>query len=94
MNVIVVVGFLFFGVFTARAYQKLKSRMLLFICLAYFTLAVSDLLVLVLLPQAGSFGIDPEYIEASVEAVQFLAALFFFIGLRLIKPKKVEATVE
>jgi len=88
LNLIVLAGFLFLGAFTMRSYHITKSRLVLFIGIAYFTIAVSNLLILVLIPLAPAINISDEYLEAFVESIQFLAAFFFFYGLKLIKPKK------
>ncbi|HME51548.1 MAG TPA: hypothetical protein VKM55_04980 [Candidatus Lokiarchaeia archaeon] len=88
LNLIVLVGFLFLGAFTMRSYRITRSRLVLFIGIAYFTIAISNLLILVVLPQYTVININPDYLEAIIESVQFLAAFFFFYGLKLIKPKK------
>ncbi len=90
-SIILVIGFVFFGIFTLRAYSSNKSRLVLFISMAYFTLAVTNLLVLLVIPQHAMLGIEEEYLEAMVEGIQLLAALLFYLGLKKIKPHKVEA---
>lgn len=88
LNMCVLIGFLFLGAFTMRSYHMTKSRLVLFIGIAYFTIAISNLLILVLIPLAPVFNISEEYMEAIIESIQFLAAFFFFYGLKLINPKK------
>ncbi len=66
----------------------MENRTLLFISLAFLVIAVSVILEVVLLPYEDLFPIQEEYIEASFESIQFLAAFFFFYGLRIIKRKK------
>jgi hypothetical protein len=90
LNVCVLVGFFFLGAFTIRSYHITKSRLVKFIGIAYFIIALSNLLVLLLIPIAPMINISDEYLEAIIESIQFLAAFLFFYGLKLIKPKKKE----
>ncbi len=88
LDIITLLGFTFLGIFTLKSYASVKNHLILFISLAYFTIALSILLEFLVLPQAGTFGIPEEYLEAMIEGIQFVAAFFFFYGLKLIKNKK------
>ncbi len=90
LDIIALLGFTFLGIFTLRSYASIKNRLILFISLAYFTITISILLEFLVLPQAGTLGIDEEYLEAMIEGIQFIAAFFFFYGLKIVKTKKQE----
>ncbi len=90
LDIITLLGFTFLGIFTLRSYASVKNRLILFISLAYFTIAVSILLGFLVLPQAETLGISEAYLEAMIEGIQFLAAFLFFYGLKMIKSKKQE----
>ncbi len=90
LDIITLVGFTFLGIFTLRSYVSIKNRLILFISLAYFIISLSILLEFLVLPQAGAFGIPEEYLEAMIEGIQFVAAFFFFYGLKVVKSKKQE----
>ncbi len=92
LDIITLVGFTFLGIFTLRSYSSVKNRLILFISLAYFVIALSILLEFLVLPQAGTFGIPEEYLEAMIEGIQFIAAFFFFYGLKVVKSNKQEGT--
>ncbi len=88
MQIISIVGYLVLFVYTLISYKKLENHTLLFISLAFLVIAISVILEVVLLPYEDLFPVQEEYIEASFESIQFLAAFFFFYGLRIIKRKK------
>ncbi len=90
LDIILLIGFTFLGIFTLRSFASVKNRLILFIGLAYFVIALSILLEFLVLPQAGTLGIDEEYLEAMIEGIQFIAAFFFFYGLKIVKTKKQE----
>ncbi len=90
LDIILLIGFTFLGIFTLRSFASVKNHLILFIGLAYFVIALSILLEFLVLPQAGTLGIDEEYLEAMIEGIQFIAAFFFFYGLKIVKTKKQE----
>ncbi len=61
--------------------------MLLFISLGFATISISIILLIFVTPLLETF-IEDTYVEAMFEGIQFIAAFFFFYGLRLIKNKK------
>ena len=70
------------------SYSKLKNSTLFYISLAFAVIAVSIILKVTILPFEESFVIEESYVEAMFEATQFLAAFFFFYGLRIVKKQK------
>jgi len=92
LQIVTIVGFGFLTVLTFRAYRQLKSRLVLFIALAYLVIAISTLLRITWVPAVEAAGLEEAYLEAVIEAVQFLAAFLFFYGLKILKVKKAEAT--
>ncbi len=63
----------------------MQNKILLFISIAFGIIGLSILLRIIISPFENSFLIDSAYLEAIIESTQFLAAFFFFYGLRLIK---------
>lgn len=88
MQFISIVGYFFLFAFTLISYKKLHNRTLLFISLAFLVITISVILEVVLPLYEEMFPIEESYIEASFESIQFIAAFFFFYGLRIIKKKK------
>ena len=82
------IGYLFLAVYTIISYVKLKNRTLLFISLAFIVIALSIVLEFTLLPFIEGLMLEEAYVEAIFEGTQFIAAFFFFYGLRIIKRNK------
>ncbi len=92
LQITTVVGFSFLAIYTMISYKWVKNPVIFYISLAFAIVALSVILRITILPFAVIIGIAEEYLEAMIEAIQFLAALFFFYGLRVLKRKK-EAVV-
>jgi hypothetical protein len=75
-------------VYTYISYKKLNNPILLYITFAFAVIAISIILKVAILPFEDMFIIDEAYVEALFEGTQFLAAFFFFYGLRILKRKK------
>lgn len=88
IQIISIIGFLFLAGYTLFSYNKLRNLTLLYISLAFMVIAVSILLRIMILPFAGNMLMEEPIIEAIFEGTQFLAAIFFFYGLRIIKRKE------
>ncbi len=87
IQIISIIGFIFLGVYTLYSYQKLRNLTLLYISLAFFVIGISILLKITILPFAENMLIEEAILESIFEGTQFLAAFFFFYGLRIIKRK-------
>ena len=83
MQILTLAGFLILTVYTIISYLRLKNRTLLFISLAFASLTITIILEIILYISM----IENEYIETIFESIQFIAAFFFFTGLRIIKRK-------
>jgi hypothetical protein len=83
---ITLLGFLFLAILTFVSYRKLKAKLLLYIALAFSVLVIS-LVFQVVLPLIESINasIGEITLDTIGEAIQFIAAALFFIGLKLIK---------
>ena len=88
IQIISIIGFMFLGGYTLYSYQKLRNLTLLYISLAFFIIGLSILLKITILPVVEDSLIEEEILEAIFEGTQFLAAFFFFYGLRIIKRKE------
>ncbi|MFX1338486.1 MAG: hypothetical protein ACFFDK_07740 [Promethearchaeota archaeon] len=88
IQIISIIGFLFLGGYTFYSYHKLRNLTLLYISLAFLVIAISILLKITILPLAENMFLEGEILEAIFEGTQFLAAFFFFYGLRIIKRKE------
>jgi len=84
----IIAGFLFLASYTMFSYIRMKNKVIFYISLAFAVIAVSVVLRITLLPLLESLGFEEAYVEAIIEATQFLAAFFFFYGLRVLKKKK------
>lgn len=88
IQIISIVGFLFLAGYTLYSYQRVKNVTLLYIALAFAVIGTSILLKITILPAVENLAMEEALFEAMFEGTQFLAAFFFFYGLRLIKHDK------
>jgi hypothetical protein len=89
LEIIALIGFSFLSCFTLVSYSKLKSKLLLFIALAFTVMSLSLILSLFFLDYLISItSIEGPYLESIIEGMQFLAAFLFFYGLKLLKTNK------
>lgn len=88
IQIVSIIGFLFLGGYTLYSYQKLRNLTLLYISLAFLVIAISILLKITILPFAENMLMEEAILETIFEGTQFLAAFFFFYGLRIIKRKE------
>jgi len=88
IQIISIIGFLSLAGYTLYSYHKLRNLTLLYISLAFMVIAISILLKITILPFAGNMLMEKVIMEAIFEGTQFLAAFFFFYGLRIIKRKE------
>ena len=91
LQYISIIGYFILAGYTFVSYHRIKNRMLMFISLGFATISISIILLIFITPILAIF-IQESYIEAIFEGTQFVAAFFFFYGLRLIKNKNQEAT--
>ena len=80
-----IVGFLFLAIYTIITYTRFKNRVILYISLGFFVIAISIFLRIVVVPIIENLLIEEAYFESIFEASQFLAAFFFFYGLKIMK---------
>ncbi len=88
IRIVSIIGFIFLGSYTFYSYLKIKNLTLLFISLAFFVIAISIILRVTVIPIAETAYGETEILEALFEGIQFIAAFFFYAGLRLIQRKK------
>jgi hypothetical protein len=88
IQIIACVGFMGLGGFTLFLYKKYKNPIMTYFSAGFIVIGISILLKLVILPNAALFILEKAYLEAIIEATQFIAAFFLFYGLRLTKRKK------
>lgn len=89
IQIILLVGFTFLSIYTFISYKKINQKTLFFIFLAFLTISISIILELILLPFEDDLLLEEPYIEGIIESTQFIAAFFFFYGLRIIKKQQV-----
>ena len=94
LQIATIIGFLFLFAFTLTSYRKMKSRLILYISIAFLVIALSVLLRITVVPWAEAAGFEEHYVEATIEGVQFFAAFLFFYGLKILKVGKKEGQAE
>lgn len=85
IQLLTIMGFIFLSIFTLFSYKRLKNKTLLYISIAFLIIAISIILKIIIGLIEDFILIESAYIEAIVEATQFIAAFLFFYGLKHIK---------
>ena len=88
IQILTLIGFAFLAIYTYISYRKLQNATLLYVSIGFLIISLSIIFEFLLLPHAETLPIEEPYVEGMFESIQFLAAFFFFFGLRVIKKVK------
>ena len=78
IQVITIIGFFFLSIFTLYSYRKLRNKTLLYISVAFCVIAISIIFKIIIGLLEDFIMIESAYLEAIIEAKQFIAAFRHF----------------